>query len=222
MKQNVKRGVLVLGLFALFSCSTAVKNDTQALKDQLKAKDDQITALDEKLTSMNAAQAKSAQEIADLNAAYSNLMKSMSQSASAGSVKINPEANTINIDFLDKVFFDSGSADIKKDGKAELDKLIPTLKTVKNRVIRVEGYADNVPIAEQFRWKYPSNWELSTARADAIVRYLQEQGIDPTLLKATGYGKFNPVASNDTEEGRAQNRRIAIMLVPMDVRARYK
>jgi chemotaxis protein MotB len=82
------------------------------------------------------------------------------------------------------------------------------LAGVENKVIRVEGHTDDVPAGGA----YPTNWELSTARALAVVRFLQSQGIDPSRLAAAGYGEYRPIAPNDTAEGRSQNRRIEIVL----------
>ncbi len=92
------------------------------------------------------------------------------------------------------------------------------LKGVDDRVIRVEGHTDNLIIHGTFAKKYPTNWDLSAARAVNVVRYLQEQGIDPMTLSAIAFGEYEPVASNDTEEGRAQNRRIEIVLIPKELR----
>ena len=80
----------------------------------------------------------------------------------------------------------------------------------------MNGYTDNVPIAPEFRWRFPSNWELSTTRATDVVRYLVQQGVNPAILSATGYGEQNPVASNDTPKGRQQNRRVEIVITAMN------
>jgi chemotaxis protein MotB len=84
-----------------------------------------------------------------------------------------------------------------------------------NRQIYVIGHTDNVPIRGSLFGKFSSNWELSTARATAAVRYLTEKAaVNPALLAAVGYGEYHPIASNATPEGRAKNRRIAIVIVP--------
>jgi chemotaxis protein MotB len=93
---------------------------------------------------------------------------------------------------------------------------VSILKQVTDRRIQVEGHTDNVPILSDLKNRYPTNWELSTARATEVVRYLQEHGgLDARLLSATGYGQFQPVASNDTDEGKHKNRRIEIVLLPL-------
>jgi chemotaxis protein MotB len=89
------------------------------------------------------------------------------------------------------------------------------LKNTKNKIIRVEGHTDNVPIHSRLQAQYPSNWELSAARATNVVRFLQDQaGIAPERLQAIGMAEYRPVASNKTPAGRGQNRRIEITLVP--------
>ncbi len=228
MKNLLKAGMLGLGIFLYMSCSTqsAVKPDelaklqaeNQSLKDQLGTKDAQIDALNEKLTTIsaeNSAEKGSGDQ-------YDKIIKGLQDQLAADKMKLSRTEDALSITFLDSVFFGEGSAEITAGGMKSLDKVLTVLKTVKDKIIRVEGYADNVPIKDSYKWKYPSNWELSTARADAIVRYFELKGIDPDHLKAAGYGKFNPVAPNDTEAGRAQNRRIVVELVPLDVRAWYK
>ncbi len=211
------------------SLNSEIKNNDLkilALQDQISNKDSEIASLSKDISDVSAEKNKLMQakelEISNLNMAQNNMAKAMEEEIKSGELKIKQLGDVLNIDFVDKIFFDSGSSDIKKNGKKVLDKMVAILKNIKDKQIRVEGYTDNVPIAESYMWKFPSNWELSTARATTIVRYFQSQGIDPSLLKATGYGEYNPFASNDTEEGRAQNRRIVILLVPLDERSKYK
>ena len=92
------------------------------------------------------------------------------------------------------------------------------LKTVSDKQIRIEGHTDNVPISGKLKERFPSNWELSTGRATNVVRFLIEKGeIDPVVLTAVGHADTKPVASNDEEEGKVQNRRIEIVLYPRDL-----
>ena len=124
--------------------------------------------------------------------------------------------NRLTMTMVDKIIFPSGSAEISKEGKKVLDKVISILKDVKDKRIQVEGHTDNVRIVSVSKKRYPTNWELSTARATEVVRYLQEAGgIDPKLLSATGFGEYQPVAPNDTDEGKHKNRRIEIVLLPL-------
>lgn len=116
----------------------------------------------------------------------------------------------IVIHFTDRVLFDLGKATLKPEAKEVLQALAQELKAWGNH-IRVEGHTDNLPIRTA---PYPSNWELSTARATEVLRYLIEVGgLEPQRLSAAGYGEYRPIAPNDTEEGRARNRRVDIVLL---------
>jgi chemotaxis protein MotB len=140
---------------------------------------------------------------------YESLATSLDQEIKAGRIQISELQGKVTVRMAEKVLFPSGSATISADGKAALVKVADAFKTVTGRIIRVEGHTDNVPIRTD---RFPSNWELSAARAIAVVRYLQERGVDPNLLGAAGYAEYQPIAFNDTPEGRAQNRRIEISL----------
>jgi len=119
----------------------------------------------------------------------------------------------LSVDVAEKIFFDSGRAVLKEGGKEVLAKVGEALKSYDNKVIRVVGYTDNVPIAKSMQNVYPTNWELSVARATNVVRYLQDVGVPPERMVAAGRGEFAPIAPNDTPEGRQKNRRIEIMLI---------
>ena len=115
----------------------------------------------------------------------------------------------MTVKMKDKILFSSGSATIGKEGLDALRLVADALKHVQGKVIRVEGHTDSVPATGS---TFASNWELSSARALAVVRYLQEQGVDPTKLSGAGYGEFQPIGENETPEGRSLNRRIEIVL----------
>ncbi|MFH1777194.1 MAG: OmpA family protein [Candidatus Omnitrophota bacterium] len=117
------------------------------------------------------------------------------------------------ITFVAEVLFDSGKAEIKTEARKSLDEVAKVLnETVADRDISIEGHTDNVPIKHS-GWK--SNWELSTARAVSVLHYLVDQkNILPQRVSATGYGEQKPIASNDTKEGKAKNRRVEIVILP--------
>ncbi len=110
--------------------------------------------------------------------------------------------------------YDSGEASIRPEGYKVLDQLIEYLRTSGDaRMIRIEGHADNVEIGPTLKSRYPSNWELSKARASGVLRYLVEKGgLDSARLASVGYGDGRPAATNATEEGRTSNRRVEILL----------
>ena len=129
-------------------------------------------------------------------------------------VTISQLQGKLTVNILDRVLFDSGEADLKPAGAAVLRKIATILATHPNLKIHVIGHTDNVPIRSAARSRFPSNWELSTTRATAAVRFLTEiANVDPRRLGAVGYGEFRPVADNATPEGRARNRRIAITIL---------
>jgi chemotaxis protein MotB len=109
----------------------------------------------------------------------------------------------------DKVLFDSGEAALKSAGLPLLDMVSKLLNVDVRHPIIVEGHTDDVPIASAL---FPSNWELSTARATTVVRYLISQGVNRARLEAVGYADLHPVSTNATAEGRARNRRVEIVL----------
>lgn len=114
------------------------------------------------------------------------------------------------IHFTDRVLFDLGKAELKPEAKEVLQLVAQELKAWPNH-IRVEGHTDNLPIRTA---PYPSNWELSTARATEVLRYLIDVGgLAPERMSAAGYGEYRPIAPNDSEEGRAKNRRVDIVLL---------
>lgn len=164
-----------------------------------------------------AGEAAKAAEVAQVKKSYEDLTAGLKSEIAAGEIKITQLQGKLTVNLVDRILFDSGKAEVKNEGKAVLDKLGGILSTVKDKSIRIEGHTDNKPITGELLAKYPSNWELSTARATAVARYLQDRAkVDPALLVAAGYGEFRPVAPNDTPESRGLNRRIEIVLVPRD------
>ncbi len=125
---------------------------------------------------------------------------------------LSKKKGTFQIKILDLLLFDVGSASIKEGGLDALDRIASAIKGQPGRTVRVEGHTDNLPIAGDLARRYPTNWELSSARAIAVVRRLETQGVSPGRLSATGYSFHRPAADNNTAEGRARNRRIEILM----------
>ena len=130
-------------------------------------------------------------------------------------VNIKELKDKLSITFVDRILFEFGKSSISPQGKEILKKVGKILKPLEDKKIRVVGHTDNVPIMEDYRYKYPSNWELSASRAASVVRFFQEEiGIDHKNLEAVGRSFYDPIAPNDTKEGRAKNRRVAIIIAP--------
>jgi chemotaxis protein MotB len=194
-------------------------------RDGVKAaavdKDKQINDLQIRLATADAekkalASAKEA-ELARVKQSYEDLTSGLKSEIAAGQVTITQLKGKLTLNMVDKILFDSGMAEVKTDGKKVLDKVGTVLSSVADKDIRIEGHTDNKPITAALASKYPTNWELSTARATAVARYLEDNAkIDGKRLVAAGYGEFRPITSNETPDGRAQNRRIEIVLVPKE------
>lgn len=130
-------------------------------------------------------------------------------------VKLDITKRGLVITFVSEVLFDSGKAVLRKEAYPILDKVVSVIKEkVPDRYIGIEGHTDNQPI-KYSGWK--SNWELSTARATTVLHYLEDAGIEPAKLQATGFGEYRPVASNKTEEGRQENRRVEVVILPAGI-----
>jgi chemotaxis protein MotB len=139
-----------------------------------------------------------------------NVESLLSSAILKGVVRLHVEPRGLVISLGEAGVFDSGSDQIKPEGKALLDTLATSLVTLGN-YIRVEGHTDNVPIHNV---RFPSNWELSTARATMVVsRLITNFGLRPEALSAAGYAEYRPAASNDTPEGKARNRRVDIIVL---------
>ncbi len=185
-----------------------------ALDTAKQEREVQISTLQEELERAREEARRKAEELARVNRTYEDLMKGLQEEVEQGRVTITNLRGKLTVNLIDKILFDSGSADLNADGKKVLDKVSDVLKDVKGRRISVEGHTDDVPISRAARDRFPSNWELSAARASTVVRYLVERGVPPEKLSAVGYSMFAPVAANDSEDNRRLNRRIEIVLTP--------
>lgn len=208
----------------------------QAAAASLRAsKDGEIGELTRKLNSAieektQLAEAKSAAEAAKAEAekakelelskvkqSYENLASSLKSEIQAGEVKLTQLQGKLTVQLVDKILFDSGSDDIKPAGRKVLARIGKLLNEVQDKDLRIEGHTDNIPISDELRSRFASNWELSTARATAVARYLQDAAkVEPKRLSAAGFGEYRPVAPNDKPESRALNRRIEIVLIPRE------
>jgi chemotaxis protein MotB len=184
---------------------------------ELRRKVADLDAENTKLKAENASLAKAREEqVQKVSSTYESLLEKMKSEISKGQVTISELKGKLTVNMVDSILFDSGKAEVKKGGLEILGKVISILKDVKDKAIRIEGHTDNVQIGRVLAPRYPTNWELSAARAINVARYLQDEGIDPGQLSAVAYGEWKPVGDNDTEEGKAKNRRIEIILVPKE------
>jgi len=189
----------------------AMSEESASLKRERDALVGQVAKLDEEKAEKEA-------EIKRLTGTYQDLEASLRSEIAKGDIKIKQVRDRLTINVVDRILFDSGSAKIKPEGIKVMKTVGEVLKKVTDKQIRIDGHTDNVPISARLKERFPSNWELSTSRATSVVRYLvDEAGIGPEVLTAAGHADTQPVAANDTEDGRMHNRRIEIALYPKDL-----
>jgi len=145
-------------------------------------------------------------------AAYDALVGSLKSEIESGQVTITELRGKLTVNLSNAILFDSGSARLRPDGQAALEKVASVLASIQDREIRVEGHTDNVPVKASA--SYADNWALSSLRASTVVSLLVSKGVDPKNIAAVGFGEQHPVQPNDSEAGRAANRRTEIVLAP--------
>ncbi len=144
-------------------------------------------------------------------AEYQSLLVRFKKLIDAGKLRVKIVDGRMVVALATDVLFSSGSADLSPEGKTAIAEVAAVLATIPDRAFQVEGHTDNVPIKTD---KYPSNWELASARAVTVVRTMIAAGMATTRVSAASYGEYKPVAGNDTPEGKGSNRRIEIVVVP--------
>ncbi|HYA88943.1 MAG TPA: OmpA family protein [Nitrospirota bacterium] len=197
------------------------------LKQQVSSLEQQKVVLDQEKAALQQEKAATQQQVGSLEQEkaslmasnqqrqkqYEELVQGLSKEVEKGQLQVKQYKNMLSVDLAEQIFFDSGKATLKREGKEVLKKVGDALKGYENKIIRVVGHTDNVPVAKSLQATFPSNWELSVARATNVVRFLQEVGVPPERMIASGRAEYDPVATNETPEGRQKNRRIEIMLI---------
>jgi len=203
-----------------------LEKDVTDLKQQVASLEQQKSAAEQQVGTLGEEKAAAEQEVgllqkdkATLIAAarqqqlqYQRLVTGLASEVQKGELQVKQYKNMLTVELAEQIFFDSGRATLKPEGKKVLKKVGEALKGYDDKIIRVVGHTDNKPVSKSLKATFPSNWELSVARATTVVRFLQDVGVPPDSMIASGRGQYDPVAQNDTPEGRQKNRRIAIML----------
>jgi len=144
-------------------------------------------------------------------ATFRSMVERFQKMIESGQLRVKIVRGRMVVELSESILFDSGKAEVKKAGEAALTEVASVLASIPDRDFQIAGHTDNVPMKTA---KFPSNWHLSTARGLNVGVFLAAHGVPPVRLSAAGYADTQPVASNDTAEGRAQNRRIEIVLMP--------
>ena len=184
-----------------------MKTEKDALAAELGALEEQLDRLAQERDA-NAAAIEKAQARIKL---FQDMLLKFKELTDSGRIKIKIVNNRMLVAMDSAILFPSGSARLSSEGKDALAEVAGVLSTIEGRNFQVAGHTDNKPISSS---RFKSNWELSAARAVSVVEYMIENGMNSENLSAAGYADTQPVASNETAAGRAQNRRIEIVLLP--------
>ena len=193
-------GILVLAGVILYP-------EYASQKQALQTCEKKLADLDKKAPAPAEAQLKSAHEA---------LLSSLNEQIKKQEITIKELEGGISLSLVDRILFKLGEATLTPQGEKVLAKVGEGLKQIQGKMLRVVGHTDTIPIRKEYLDKFPSNWELSAARASTVVRYFQDKsGLEPKGMEAVGRSFYQPTAANDTEKNRALNRRVEILIAPM-------
>src|SRR5688572_16585285 len=208
-------GIIAYSAFQQKKQFTRVRAELDSLQQAAQQSSNQAALLQQELTNSHSKIEALIKEKEQERQKQQDMENQMRSAMESKDVTISGLQGKLTVNILDRVLFASGEAELKPEGEQVLGQLASVLTQHTNRQIYVIGHTDNVPIRGTLYGRIGSNWDLSTSRAVAAVRYLTEKaGVNPAMLAAVRYGEYHPIASNATPEGRAKNRRIAIVIVP--------
>jgi chemotaxis protein MotB len=221
-RSHIVASVLTLTLIIFSGCASTQKTDYSAqcssLLQECMSENERLQAELSNLERVRDALARDKGELAqkaesDLARAKAELEQKLRAELASGDMSLSMEDRGLVVTVLNKVLFDSGKAELKAGSRVSLEKVADVLKQKTGRhMIYIEGHTDTDPIV---RSGWPSNWELSSARALAVVHYLvDEKGLNPKRIAGSAYGEFQSVASNQSTQGKSQNRRVEIVISP--------
>jgi chemotaxis protein MotB len=228
------------GVGGYYAVTTRMRfNSTRAELDQQRSKraelEQRVAALEKDVAEHSAGNSARAKQLSDAQAdasatraeldelrkqraemeqrleAWKSITEKLKKMIDAGRLKVMIRDGRMILKLSTEVLFESGKADLAPDGKAALKEIAGVLRPMSERRFMIAGHTDNVPLKSA---AFRDNWELSTARALTVTEFMIASGMRPDRLAAAGYGEFDPVASNKSEAGRHENRRIELVLVP--------
>jgi chemotaxis protein MotB len=198
----------------LAACQKKAQSDLNACNSARGELDTRLAVANQELSVYRQAAEARQSKLDALQNQEKQLRERLSKELTDKNVEIEQLRGQLSVRMLDKIVFKSGSADILPQGTEVLDKLADAIKDSTD-TIRVEGHTDDTPISDKLKVKYPSNWELSAARASAVARYFETKHfINPKRLESLGFSMYHPVAPNDSDENKLRNRRVEIVLKP--------
>lgn len=181
--------------------------ETQRSREMVNARGAEAQRLQGRLDQLAAIEA----EVRERNRIYEEVLGRFRSLIDAGRLSVSIVRGRMVINLPQDILFGSGSADLAREGRETLGEIASVLSEFEDRTFQVEGHTDDDPISTT---QFPSNWELSAARSLSVVKLLVERGVAPELVSGAAFGEFQPVATNETEEGQRLNRRIEIVMLP--------
>lgn len=185
----------------------ALGQDVESLRIERTSLSSSLSETQRALEELRAREAQQQQRLAT----FRSMLERFRAMMESGRLRVRVVRGRMVVELPDNVLFDSGEAELKPEGQATLLEVVQVLRTIENRHFQVAGHTDNVPIRSR---RFPSNWELSAARAVTVTRFMIANGMPGDRISAAGYAETQPIDTSDTPEGRARNRRIEIALMP--------
>lgn len=216
------KGILILELKEANRTITGLRDQLQEvisqvpeLKDRLEQSLVKYQTVRENLTEAREQQAKLEAQKKEMRETYEALVAGLKKQIDSQQASIEEYREQLKVTFVDEILFGFSQVRISPEGKEALDQLARVLANVPEGRISIAGHADSIPVAPQFRHRFPSNWELSSARAAAVARHLlKKANLEPSRIEVIGLSHYQPADDNDTEAGRAKNRRVEIIITP--------
>lgn len=185
----------------------ALGQDVSELETQRGALESDLAQTRRALDELRTREAQAQERLRD----FRSMIERFREMIASGRLRVRIVRNRMVVELPENILFDSGEAVLKPEGEQALAQVAQVLRTITGRDFQVAGHTDNVPIRSR---RFPSNWELSTSRSVNVARYIISQGVDAAHVSAAGHADTQPVSTNETPEGRQQNRRIEIVLLP--------
>lgn len=209
VEEELRRRVAVVegDLTALRRELRAARDDAERAETLLGMRGAELQSMQRRLASLQAVE----QEVRERNAIYEDVIARFRSLMDGGQLSVSIDRGRLVIQLPQDILFASGSATLGREGRDVISQVGAVLADFEDRRFQVEGHTDNVPISTE---RFPSNWELSSARALAVVRLLVEQGVAPDNVSGAAFGEHQPRASNEDRESRRLNRRIEIVMLP--------
>ena len=193
---------------------TLVQNENELVTKDLESAKQRLNATNRVIIETHGKYQETRSKAITASELYNKLVSQLASELESHEVTIEQMQSGVSLNLPEAILFASGSADVKSTGENVLNKVAKELADISFQTV-VLGFTDNLPISQRLVQKFPTNWDLATTRATNMAHKLENSGVAKERLVVVSLGENQPIASNDTEQGRAQNRRIEIRLRPV-------